>query len=880
MDEQHTHEQGTVYYGIQSYLKFTAVDQFENTIHQLEDERYDVEIRYSEQNVEWKMTKSTVCATFLPDIIGEEHMIVQLVDRGLNQVSPCTRQIPFRVLHPPCSPSVTLNVLDNIDLEQSCMAGEEFTFEVKLLDIFGNPVLQDSNETYDIVAEVPLPKREVKRQEEQVNTKKINAPKSFAVTVGFKIAGNRKVKLTMNSRLKSSSKDIYLQVVPSAPHHLNNVRFTTIGVIDDDFIPDPTVMYRNQWSVLEGGLVDCYDNDVAELSNNCNISLELTNDKGEETEMLSEDLEVENKTFRARVQINQAGKHNLVITLTGTTIADEVVRLKETEIEVDDAPLYLAGSNIRYRNISVAGKEIQLKIFPADVFGLPIPADSTTDMTLNSSLEFNENKETISFTITKRGTNIVIISSVVLNKAGSREVFISDRNNTLKLLIIHVQPDVNNVHWKFTFPKQTAYRRENLILTLRLFDRFSNEVKVDPSRNIPKPLKENGPDGFRCPMRCEENNKVVIQCHFIQTGKYDLCLVNSNGTLLEGSQFSVTVEDAPLDYHRSTIEWIPQYNDFPDQPVFPNDKTFECCLKLKDIVGCDYDGRIEVNYIKVKHGNTEVEDIEISSCDNKVGSYNIVVPLTNLLANDPSPKFWCFVHDRKIANPLVLQTFETFRKYDDRKCKIAATRRIHGLVQIIVCQGAEKKDINGSDFSHLNNIKRVCELDEDPKIEICQLAFTDECSAIVELALDETDNKIQKCRTILLRLLRAIYYRKEGFKLDNAREKWKNRAIDNYNKMKGDWSHFCSQIKEKYAILMRRYHNAACEEFFQFFNAERGQSEIDLHGLLVVDETKLREYEEQLRGKDFSEIEVNRIIERERKCGNEAIRYRIFTFMI
>ena len=87
-------------------------------------------------------------------------------------------------------------------------------------------------------------------------------------------------------------------------------------------------------------------------------------------------------------------------------------------------------------------------------------------------------------------------------------------------------------------------------------------------------------------------------------------------------------------------------------------------------------------------------------------------------------------------------------------------------------------------------------------------------------------------------------------------------------------AHCCSQIKEKYAALMKSYHDAACEEYFVFFNAERHQSEIDLHGLLVGDERKLIYYEKQLRLKgDLTPDRVNERIEEEREHGNEAIRY-------
>ena len=378
------------------------------------------------------MRRGTICEGFLPDKIGKRQMLVWLVDRASNQVSP--REIPINVLHPPSSPSLTLKFLDD-SLEECCTAGKEITFEVKLLDIFENPVHQNSNEKYDIIVQAPVPKSVVKQQQkEHVNTRKINLPKSFAVTLGFKIAGRRKVRVTMNCGSKSSFKDIYVQVLPSVPHHLNDVRFTTNGAIDDSFVPDPSVMYRNQWSILEGRLVDCYDN-VAELSNNCNISLELSTDK--ETEMEYIDAVIENNRFRVPLQITKAGKHNLVITLINANSSDQaVVRLKEIQIQVNDAPLYLAGSEFRYSKTYVTGETIQLQIFPVDVFGLPLPANSTTDYNLAGNiLQNGENNETMQFRMVKNESNILICVSVVLTKAGRRKLRILDEAEKSKKLL-------------------------------------------------------------------------------------------------------------------------------------------------------------------------------------------------------------------------------------------------------------------------------------------------------------------------------------------------------------------------------------------------------------------------------------------------------------
>ena len=49
-----------------------------------------------------------------------------------------------------------------------------------------------------------------------------------------------------------------------------------------------------------------------------------------------------------------------------------------------------------------------------------------------------------------------------------------------------------------------------------------------------------------------------------------------------------------------------------------------------------------------------MKNIKVSSCPNDVASYNIVVPLKNLVKDDASPRFWCFVNGKKIEQPLIM----------------------------------------------------------------------------------------------------------------------------------------------------------------------------------------------------------------------------------
>ena len=913
-DEEHEpQEKNTLYYGVRSLLKFQVFDTYGNRIQQLEDEHcYDVRTELSNADqlysCEWEMRSGTIFATFFPKLIGERQVIVSLVDSRLkmrDEDPTCTHQMPINIIYPPCSPSITLQFLhDNLGKRT---ASEEIYFQIKPYDIFGNAVPNDSKEMCDVTLQAISPK--TRTTEEGITVRRIITPESFAVPVCLKVAGHTRMKMSVKSGSRSSSRDIDVKVLPSIPHHLNDVKFTTTGAVDKSFSADSTVMYRNQWSFLEAVLFDCYSNAVQELSNDYNISLKLSGDERKMTEMEYEDVEFRNGRLKAKIKISKTGKHKLFLTLTCRSNKDQVYFLKDVPIEVEDAPLSLEKTEFVYGN-TVAGKKMQVEIHPFDVFGCSLPADTKTDYELLLSgyiSEVNENKETMKFGIVKNDSNIVIRGTIVLKKAGSRKV-VFGKDDQSKVMSIDVCPDLTNLHWKLTAENEIASQRENLVLSVCLLDRFNNEVRTDSLGYIPELVKTDGPDGLQCTGRSTEDYKVTFQCQFTITGKYDLCLADcENGNSLDGTSVSITVQDAPFDCSRSSIRWTPEYDDIPDQPVFPEDESFRCRLELLDSVGHKYGKIVAKDCVKVKYNNTEVKNIKVSSRSNEIGCFDIVVPLKNLVGDDPCPEFWCFVDGRKIEKPLILPTFKAFQIYDDdRNCVI------HDSSLEIFCYGVKPSDIIGSDHCNLNNIKRVCRLDDDPKIRDCfgnsrpirpednsdnDDDVDDEICTIIELPFEgivretwedgtiicseeKIDNKIHEFRKILLRLLRALYYRQEAFELDNDREEWKEQASENYRKIKRGESidkkipHLCSQIKEKCAALMRRYHDAACEEFFQFYNTDRDQSEIDLHGLLVADEKKLRDYERQLRSRDrLSSTEVSRKIDEEREHGNEAKRF-------
>ena len=529
-----------------------------------------------------------------------------------------------------------------------------------------------------------------------------------------------------------------------------------------------------------------------------------------------------------------------------------------------------------------------------DVFGCPLPADSIVDVcNLTATVENLNDLETIQFNVV-RSSNISVCVTTYFTKAGCRKLILG-RENECKELSIHVNLDVKNVHWELTAPKNTVYKRENLTLTANLLDCFSNELRTGELEIVPH-LREiddgdgDGDDhdeddrGLQLQETSIENDKVTFKCHFDRTGHYNLCLADQEFEELQDTSIFLTVIDAPLDSRNCTINWKPKYNEFEDQPVFTEDESFQCVLKLRDIYGFDCDRTAQEDQIVIMYDDTEVRDTTISRVANEVGSYEIDVPLQNLKIGATPPKFWCSVNGETLQNPLTLPTFTTFEEYDEENCEVQKTE----FGEFIVCNGVMKDEIVVDDSSRLDIIKKVCKLNGIHKDKVYYV----DGAARIRLPREEiefkrspaeVERKIQECRNILLYLLRAVYYLEKAFAMNRARRIWKQRGMERYERHIPHLPTFCKRVKEKYAELMVKYHENACENFFQFFNKGRSQNTIDLHGLLVVNEEDLQEYREQLDENvaegNLNMEEANEKIEKRREESNEAIRYSIISLV-
>ena len=196
-----------------------------------------------------------------------------------------------------------------------------------------------------------------------------------------------------------------------------------------------------------------------------------------------------------------------------------------------------------------------------------------------------------------------------------------------------------------------------------------------------------------------------------------------------------------------------------------------------------------------------------------------------------------------------------FVAYDENDCQLQSQNAKNNK---LVCKNVRKYDVLGEDCAHINNIERVLELKD--RVEVQQ---TEGC-AIIDLR-NIKSHLHPICKEVVQHLLRGLYYRKKASEAARVRMEWKNRliSIDEVlwlNKEEPSFV-FCKYFKDFFGDLMNKYNREACNELFRFFNFQRDESEVDLHGLLVADEKKLESLRLYLLIGSLSQEQIEEILE-------------------
>ena len=177
-----------------------------------------------------------------------------------------------------------------------------------------------------------------------------------------------------------------------------------------------------------------------------------------------------------------------------------------------------------------------------------------------------------------------------------------------------------------------------------------------------------------------------------------------------------------------------------------------------------------------------------------------------------------------------------FVAYNENNCKLQSQNVVN---QNLICNNVRKYDILGEDCAHINNIKRVLDLKVKDRLDLQE---TDDCAIIVLRNVPTHLHPV--CKEVVQHLLRGLYYRKKASEVARVRMKWKDRliGIDEVLCLDGKSPSFvfCKYFKDFFGDLMNKYNREACDELYKFFNFQRDESEVDLHGLLVADEKKLK----------------------------------------
>jgi hypothetical protein len=196
-----------------------------------------------------------------------------------------------------------------------------------------------------------------------------------------------------------------------------------------------------------------------------------------------------------------------------------------------------------------------------------------------------------------------------------------------------------------------------------------------------------------------------------------------------------------------------------------------------------------------------------------------------------------------------------FVAYNESSCEIQSKK---ALTRKLVCKNVRKYDILGEDCAHISNIRRALDLKD--RLEVQK---TDGCAIIV---LRNVPTHLHpKCKEVVQHLLRGLYYRRKASEAARVRMEWKDRLLSIEEVLLLDRKTpifvFCKYFKDFFGDLMNKYNREACDELFKFFNFQRDESEVDLHGLLVADEKMLKSLRLNLLIGSLNQEQIKKILE-------------------
>lgn len=343
---------------------------------------------------------------------------------------------------------------------------------------------------------------------------------------------------------------------------------------------------------------------------------------------------------------------------------------------------------------------------------------------------------------------------------------------------------------------------------------------------------------------------------------------NKNEKVINASVSEPLVENVKPDRKKkdfsngSFVELKPEFDDLNDLvPVlFPDDDHFKCLVYVPGDFQTPQKS-LSSDKLTVSQYKRQI-NVEVKKLSDDF--WEATVPLKFIQPNEKGKAKLRFTF-QEAQIPFDLY-FTVYEEFDKGTCQKMSSKSRPNQ-EAFNCDHVSALEIEGADKYHLENITRVCSINEPKSLKVKDVSN----AVCLTLPAMLDGDKVEKCRKLLLNLLEAIYCRKKASEMNEERIKWKEKAMEKHAAKYYQQSSFCKSIKQKYSNLMNYYNDKACEKIFAFFNEDRGLYHVDLHGLSVVDdETLARDKEELL--KDTPEEEVTKIIEERQEQGDEAIR--------
>lgn len=665
----------------------------------------------------------------------------------------------------------------------------------------------------------------------------------------------------------------------------------------------PALGHGNGDSVYRGGTAEIYLQAKDEFGNifvETDLNFQMSTDNSFVT-MLSTTRDLQKGSYVIAMRCDTAGtaSFDLVLTQYGHHFKQNIV-MKIIPPPVSASNSYILQNDLsRMESIShEAGKAITFKLNLIDIFGNQISCDEIINFSESvgfHTIAFDESDSTsrscavpLSYSTEennslKQEEHSLKVRSIDLDPnaceleltpflAGHRRFSLSIKGNEMETSVIKIivepgplaelqtvnhEPPVSMLNREIL-----SYPTELRAVTVKGIDEFGNKVVLDPTNWYLVETQDLGVFQQKDCILDKSNTTMVFHYTFRRKGAYKVVIKSTTTTQssIKVPCHLVKVTSPPINTAKC------EANICQEEPIIAGQfRPLQIHIALYDFTAKMY---------RLKE--SEIDHLEVKLND-------VFCSHTFRFGNVPNEGFLTLSDIQEGGRQTVQVMYEEKRLGSQMTVdiiglipyKIEDYLEFHESDQNILCIGVAEKQLLGADYANVKNINRVFEIEHPDCKRLSNAVVTQQCEGVTlfDLSGFQIDAFFKVYELLSIIVEGSHHYRNQAHEFGNERERWKEKATEAYNDKNYREARECKLIKERYGELMSESHERASDAIFKFYNYGRPRCEIDLHGQLVGDSEKFKDFRKQLLSKgDKSTEEVDAIIERQRNQRNEAIR--------